>query len=155
MAAAGAAFAGRGDRDAALEIATRLRSRHLHTAAELCSPGDLPVVRATVESHFDALDELLRGIAAVGELTARTSDLAVSFGERLSSVIVAAAFAAEGLPSTHLDARELIRTDHHHGKAAPDEPVIERELNARVLPLLEKGRVPVMGGFIGSTRLRW
>ena len=150
LAAAAAAFAGRGDRDAALEISTRLRARHLNTAADLCRPDDLRVVQATIDSHFDSLDELLRGVAAVGELTARTSDLVVSFGERLSSVMVAAAFAAEGLASTHIDAREVIRTDDQHGKAAPDEKAIERELAQRVLPLLDQGRVPVLGGFIGS-----
>ncbi len=151
LAAAAAAFAGRGDRDAALEISSRLRTRHLDTAAELCTPNDLRVVQATVESHFDSLDELLRGIAAVGELTARTSDLVVSFGERLSSVMVAAAFAGEGLQSTHIDARDVIRTDGTHGKAAPEEAAIESLLAEKVLPLLDEGRVPVMGGFIGST----
>ncbi len=151
LAAAAAAFAGRGDRDAALDVAERLRSRHLQTVSELCSGEALRAVQATMESHFESLEELLRGIAAVGELTARTSDLVVSFGERLSSVIVTAAFSDAGLPSAHVDARDVIRTDGHHGKAAPDEAVIERELGALVLPLLDEDRVPVLGGFIGSS----
>ena len=69
--------------------------------------------------EFDALDDLLRGIAAVGELTPRTNDLVVSFGERLSSRMVAAAFAQRGLNGAHVDARTCIITDDHYGKAAP------------------------------------
>ena len=97
------------------------------------------------------MDELLRGIAAVGELTLRTTDLVVSYGERLSSRIVAAAFAHEHLPSMHLDARECIVTDAAFGRAVPREEVITERLKTVALPLLQHGRVPVMGGFIGAT----
>src|SRR6201999_3213725 len=54
------------------------------------------------------------------------------------------------LNSVHVDAREVILTDSHYGKAAPDGPAIERALREKVLPLLTADRVPVMGGFIGS-----
>ena len=45
-----------------------------------------------IDQKFDALDEILRGLAAIRELTPRISDLIVSFGERLSSRMIAAAF---------------------------------------------------------------
>ena len=64
--------------------------------------------------------------------------------------MVTAAFAERGLNSAHIDAREVILTDDHYGKAAPDEPAIEHALKQNVLPLLAAGRVPVMGGFVGS-----
>lgn len=150
LAAAAAAHAGRGDREAALEISARLMSRHLQTAAELISGRELETVYAAIRAHFESLDELLRGVAAVGELTTRTSDLIVSFGERLSSIMVAAAFTAQGLQAVHVDARSCILTDSHYGKAAPNEPAIETALLAQVLPLIERGGLPVMGGFIGS-----
>jgi aspartate kinase len=75
----------------------------------------------------------------------------VSYGERLSSRIVAAAFAQEGLNGAHVDARKCIVTDDHYGKAVPQEAPIERALIAQVLPLVEEGKTPVMGGFIGAT----
>jgi aspartate kinase len=151
LASAAAAHAGRGDREPALEISSRLRVRHFETAARLVSGENLAALHRSIDVHFDELDELLRGIAAVGELTVRTSDLIVSYGERLSSVIIAGAFAELGYASAHVDARQVIRTDKHFGKAAPDEAAIERALHATVLPLLEAGIVPVMGGFIGSS----
>jgi len=157
---AAAAAAGRNDREEALKISDALRTRHLNTAAELVSNppnshpdehGDrLTSLQLNIHHDFDTLDDLLRGISAVGELTPRTSDHVVSFGERLSSVLVTAAFAQQSIPSTHVDARTVILTDNHYGKAAPDESAIEAALTEQVLPLIDLNRVPVMGGFIGS-----
>jgi aspartate kinase len=147
---AAAAAAGRDDRQGAIAIAVRLRERHLDTAAELVKGELLQEVVGKIHGEFDALDDLLRGIAAVGELTPRTNDLVVSFGERISSRMVAAAFAQLGLNGVHVDARTCIITDAHYGKAAPQEEAIEAKLTELVLPLIEQGLTPVMGGFIGS-----
>jgi aspartate kinase len=148
---AAASAAGRGDRPGALAIAARLRNRHIETAANLISGEKLCTLQAALDREFDALDDLLRGIAAVGELTPRTNDLVVSFGERLSSRMVAEAFDERGLNGIQVDARTCIITDAHYGKAAPIESAIEQKLHALVLPLIEAGKTPVMGGFIGST----
>jgi aspartate kinase len=148
---AAAAAAGRNDREEALKLSDALRTRHLNTAAELVKDADrLTSLQLNIHHDFDTLDDLLRGISAVGELTPRTSDNVVSFGERLSSVLVTAAFAQQSIPSSHVDARTVILTDHHYGKAAPDEPAIEAALIEQVLPLIDLARVPVLGGFIGS-----
>jgi len=147
---ASAAAAGRGDKAGALAISARLRNRHIDTACELLDETRFTALQSAVHQEFDALDDLLRGIAAVGELTDRTSDLVVSFGERLSSRMVAAAFDQRGLSGTHVDARTCIITDSNYGKAAPQEPAIEAKLTEHVLPLIESGKTPVMGGFIGS-----
>src|SRR4051812_23096768 len=82
--------AGAGDRDAALASARALRERHYMAAGELLGTGVFTQFHSELESEFDALDDLLRGIAAVGELTARTMDSVLSFGERISSKLVTA-----------------------------------------------------------------
>jgi aspartate kinase len=146
---AAAAAAGRNERDEALAMSFKLRQRHLDTAAELVG-RHIDEVAQTIHRQFDALDDILRGIAAVGELTARTNDMVVSFGERLSSIIVAHAFEHRGLSSTHVDARTCILTDSNYGKAAPQEEAIEAKLLEHVLPLVEAEAIPVMGGFIGA-----
>ena len=134
---AAAAAAGRNDREEALKLSDTLRTRHLNTAAELVKdPDRLTSLQLNIHQNFDTLDDLLRGISAVGELTPRTSDNVVSFGERLSSVLCTAAFAQQTIPATHIDARTVILTDHHYGKAAPDEPAIEAALTEQVLPLV-------------------
>ena len=148
---AAAAAAGRGDKDGALEIARRLRNRHIETAGNLITGERLAEIHQAISHDFDSLDDLLRGIAAVGELTPRTSDNVVSFGERLSSRMVAAAFAEQGLNGVHVDSRTCIVTDDTYGKAVPLEAAMEAKLTRLVLPLVERGHTPVMGGFIGAT----
>src|SRR5512146_449045 len=103
--------AGAGQRSAALELATAVRERHYATASELLGKN-VRYCREELETMLDALDELLRGIAAVGELTPRTADYVLSFGERLSSKLVTAAFAGRNLPAVLVDAAECIITDH-------------------------------------------
>jgi len=148
---AAASAAGRGDKIGALAIAARLRNRHLETAAELLCGDLFSSIEKIIRHEFDALDDLLRGIAAVGELTPRTSDNVVSFGERISSQMVAAGFTQNGLNGVQVDARTCIVTDDHYGKAVPQEAAIEARLTQHVLPLINAGHTPVMGGFIGAT----
>jgi aspartate kinase len=144
--------AGAGDSDKALELSRALRERHYATAGELLGTGVFTQFHSDLEEEFNRLDELLRGIVAVGELTPRTSDYVVSYGERLSSKICTAAFSARGLKATLLDARDVIITDKQHTKAIPLVDEIDHRVQTIVRPLLEAGRVPVMGGFLGATR---
>jgi len=147
-----AAAAGKGDGDKAVELCHEVRERHFTTAGGLLHTGLFTQVHANLQTEFESLDHLLRGIAAVGELTPRTSDYVVSFGERLSSIVITAAFTARGIPATLLDARKVIITDAQHGKAIPQVEEINSKLQVHAKPLIDDGKVPVMGGFIGSTR---
>ncbi len=90
-----ARVAGDGNRDAALEISRRLRERHYNTAGELLGTSLFSQLHSDLGSDFEALEELIRGISAVGELTPRTTDHVAAFGEMLSSKIVAAALVPE------------------------------------------------------------
>ncbi|MEI9977997.1 MAG: lysine-sensitive aspartokinase 3 [Edaphobacter sp.] len=146
-----ASAAGRGDKAGALAIGSRLRHRHIDTATALLEAERFVRLQQALHQEFDSLDDLLRGIAAVGELTPRTNDLVVSFGERLSSRMIAEAFDQHGLRGAHVDARSCIVTDATYGKAVPQENLIAERLAAIALPLIEAGKTPVIGGFIGST----
>jgi aspartate kinase len=144
--------AGSGDREGALQLSRKLRERHYNVAGELLGTGIFTQFHSELESDFDSLDELLRGISAVGELTPRTSDYVVSFGEYLSSKIIHAALQARNIPSALVDAREVIVTDGTHTRAVPFFDETYERLRADVKPLAENGRVPLMGGFIAATR---
>jgi len=137
-----------GDRVGALAISSRLRTRHKETASSLLT--DASELHAFIDQKFDALDEVLRGLAAILELTPRISDLIVSYGERLSSRIIAAAFAERGLNGVHVDAREIIITDSQFQKAVPIEAKIDKCVEERLRPLLNAAQIPVIGGFIAS-----
>ena len=144
--------AGAGDRKTALKLCRALQERHYNTAGELLGTALFTQFHSDLGVDFEALDELLRGIAAVGELTPRTTDHVAAFGEMLSSKIVTAAFSAHGIESALVDSRECIVTDNSHTRAAPLFEETNERLRTNLQPLLDKDRVPVMGGFIGSTK---
>ncbi len=148
---AAARAAGRGDRNGALAISARLRNRHCDTSALLLPDQKKAEIQNWIQQEFEAIDEILRGLSAVGELTPRTNDLVVSYGERLSSRLIAEAFQHLGVRSVHVDARTCIITDGQHGKAVPNNAMIEARCAEHLRPLVDAGQVPVMGGFIGST----
>ncbi len=107
-------------------------------------------MQTLIDQKFDSLDEILRGLAAILELTPRISDLIVSYGERISSRIVAAAFLERGIDAQHVDARDIIVTDSQFQKAVPRIDLIDKRSQEQLLPLTGLGKVPVMGGFIAS-----
>jgi len=144
--------AGAGDRKTALKLCRALQERHYNTAGELLGTALFTQFHSDLGVDFEALDELLRGIAAVGELTPRTTDHVAAFGEILSSKIMTAALSAHGMQSTLVDSRQCIVTDSLHMRAAPLFEETNERLRANVQPLLDDGQVPVMGGFIGANK---
>ncbi|HET7871052.1 MAG TPA: lysine-sensitive aspartokinase 3 [Terriglobales bacterium] len=150
LAMAGAA--GAGERNKALELSRAARERHYNTAVDLLGTHAFEQIAPELEADFNSLDELLRGVVAVSELTPRTTDTIAGFGERISSKIAAAAFSQRGIEAAHVDSRDCIVTDNNFGKAVPQFEETDARLAQIAKPLLECGRVPVMGGFIAATR---
>jgi aspartate kinase len=146
-----AAAAGAANCAQALELSRAARERHYNTAVDLLGGHAFEQLAPELEADFKGLDELLRGVVAVGELTARTTDTIAGFGERISSKITAAAFSQRGIEASHVDSRKCIVTDETFGKAVPQFQETDARLAEIVKPLLDRGRVPVMGGFIGAT----
>ena len=87
----------------------------------------------------------------VAELTPRARDSISSLGERLSAPLVAAALAESGVASEAIEATELVLTDSCHGSRGPCMDMTGERCEARLHPLLQKGVVPVVTGFIGAT----
>lgn len=140
--------------DEASACINELRVRHLATARELLgqSPeSSLDAVEREVQTQFAELDNLARSVATLGELTARSQDAIVSFGERLSTVIVTEAFRARGIPAELADSRDFIITDDRFTRAAPDMRETARRTRDALDPIIKSGGVPVAQGFIGST----
>lgn len=137
---AAAQHAVNGQRAEALAELNALRDFHLLESG----------MERTVDEHFQELGELVRGLAVLGELTPRSIDAISSFGERLSSLIVARLFEKHGIQTAHADSRKLIVTDSRHTQAAPLFPQTYARL-AECVPALARNRVVVMGGFIGAS----
>ncbi len=142
--------AANGEEEPALAELKKVRERHFEAARELVEEG-LDDLLAAFEENFGSLEALLKGVCAVGELSPRTTDLVLSYGEVLSSMLVAAAFESAGLNSSHVDSRKVVVTDSNYKSAQPRFDLTEERLRSEVGPLVKRDRVPVMGGFIGGT----
>jgi len=146
-----ASAAADGELNVAIAELTKVRARHLQAAEELVKVEPRKQLLAKFDENFAALDTLLRGVAAIGELSARTTDLVLSVGEVQSSLLVTAAFQSFGLAAEHVDSREVIVTDATHKSAQPLLELTTDRLKDSLPALLAKSRVPVMGGFIAGT----
>ncbi len=109
-------------------------------------------VISTLEKLFDELEKVLLGISYLGELTRRSEDYIVSFGERLLAPIFSATLISLGVDSVALTGGDAgIITDRNYGRAKPI-PGVYGIIKSRLEPLLTiKKTVPVITGFIGST----
>ena len=148
LALAADAVAGR--REQALEQLQALKEYHLEEASQVVSEAEETELETIITGHFRELEELVKGLAVLGELTPRSWDAIASYGERLSSRIVELAFRRFEIDSVHLDSRQLIVTDRRHTQAAPLTFETYARLSA-VIPRLAQSKVVVMGGFIAAT----
>ena len=140
-----------GDSETALASVQGLRQRHLATASELLGQKRAASLRPKLDLCLRELEKFANGLSAVRELTPRGSDYLLSFGELLSSVIVADAFAVRGLNAAWVDSRACVVTDAAHTRAVPQMNETRDKCKKKILPLLLKKRIPVMGGFIAAT----
>ncbi|OIO65023.1 hypothetical protein AUJ68_04250 [Candidatus Woesearchaeota archaeon CG1_02_57_44] len=119
-----------------------LARRHRDMIDELQLPAD------TIEPELRELAMLLQGISYVGEFNTKIMDRLQSFGERMSSKVVAAYFTSRGMPSTAVNASKAgMQTNDHYGSA---------EITPETYGLLREGLshasgIQVVTGFIGVT----
>jgi aspartate kinase len=128
-----------------------LRDFHSREARQVVPLAERAELDRLLDEHFQELTELVKGLAVLGELTPRSIDAISSYGERLSSYIVALAFRHFGMETAHLDSRQVIVTDRRHTQAAPLYPETYARL-AAVIPPLAENKIVVMGGFIAATQ---
>jgi aspartate kinase len=137
----------------ALDVPREVLSRHNDAVRDLVPAGEARNrLLAHVEGVVKELETIYTGVLYLGELTPRSLDAVSGMGERLSSEIAASALAAEGLPAVAVDARKVMVTDDTHGRAQPLLEDTRARVHETLRPLAEAGKVPVLGGFIGTTR---
>jgi aspartate kinase len=107
---------------------------------------------ASTQTMLAGFENLCRSILVLGELTPRALDAVASLGERLVVPIVVQCCRERGLEAEALEASELIVTDDGFTAATPEMNTTREKTRARLLPLLNAGRVPIVTGFIGATR---
>jgi aspartokinase/homoserine dehydrogenase 1 len=145
----GARAAAQGDARGGLTAADVFERKNRAVVVALLRGAARRRTLALVHSMSDEYRDLIRAIVALRDVPARASDTLVSRGERVATAIVAAALAASGRSAVAAEALDFVVTDAHHGNATPDVAATRLRARAALLPLLRRGRVPVVPGFIG------
>ncbi len=105
-----------------------------------------------IESKITKLERLLYGITYTEELTPRTNDLILSFGERMMAIVVASRLEHAGLDGVPMETDALgLVTSEHHGNAVALLDKCEKNMGPTLESAVRKGIVPVVTGFFGIT----
>ena len=152
--------------DALLEIASRavhgktehthgaveaLRAKHAEAARDLLPAGArLDETLGSIDGSFAELEQLATGLAILRELTPRTTDYLLARGERVSARLVAAALEAASCPCAYVDAVDVVKTDGIFGNASPNVTLTQRSARKALGPLVARGVVAIVPGFLGA-----
>ena len=134
--------------DGYIEILSNIGDRHVQTIKTLFDDDcNLPILDF-VELTIKELENLCEGVRLIRELSPKTLDRILSFGELVASRIVSAKLAFDGLSNKWKDSRLLIRTDSNHGFGAVDFA----ETNKRIKEYFESSteKLHIFPGFISS-----
>lgn len=143
--------AGDGDERTVASLIAQLRARHAEVARALLPAGRARAeMLAYVADVFQELEALAQGLRLVRELTPRTNDYLISRGERLSARILAAALDQAGGKARYVDALDVVQTDGAFGQASPDFARTDRNVQRTLQPILARGGIPVVPGFLGA-----
>ncbi|MDR2552950.1 MAG: bifunctional aspartate kinase/homoserine dehydrogenase I [Treponema sp.] len=121
--------------------------RHLEIGAAFLDEEEQRAARAGIESSLTELSRMLEGVGMLGELSLRSLDGIMSFGERLSAPLAARILQASGMSAEYLDSRDMILTDGNYGAARFIPAETFRRIRKRV------GAAPglfVASGFVAS-----
>jgi aspartate kinase len=146
------------------EQAKRSDEKHIQTFTTELSKKHLSVIESAISSKtiqkevtqvtedtIAELEKVLTGICYVGELTPKSKDYVLSFGERLSVPIVGGAMKDRKLETQCFTGKEAgIVTDSNFGEADPLMNFTTHLIRERLSPLLEKGVIPVVTGYIAA-----
>jgi aspartate kinase len=144
-----AKLVGTGSDQGAMEILDALAVRHSACAREFLSGAELHQCEKELAAVFAELAAIIKALAMLKEWSKRSNDAFLSFGERLSTVILVHRARERGITAELYDARELIKTDDNFTQAAPLEDLTARLVSSRMRA--GPGILAVTQGFIAST----
>jgi aspartate kinase len=137
--------------DAVLSLEPHLE-RHREVARRLLDIAGQRLFWVELDFAQKELGDLLMRVTRRSLPLAMLKDAIVSYGEQLSSRLLALVCSAKGLNARHVDSRRVIVTDEEYGTAAPIFAETEKLVRLELEPAIAVGEVPVMGGFIAASR---
>lgn len=134
------------------QLVSKIMNRHKQLANQTIKKNDIrkKLINKLDEDSIE-LNALIDGMVLLGEVTARSMDYLISFGERLSVKLVSAALSDSGKKSIPLTGKEVgIVTDSHFGESKPLIDTTRLRVSKTIDALFSKKTIPVVGGFAGA-----
>ncbi len=132
------------------DVLATIEHRHIDAVKVLVPVAKQSSILSWVKQRCNEIEDICNGVFLLGELSDRTRDRIVSFGELISSQIVAARLKAAGTDAVWKDSRELIITDSNHGYAAVDFAVTDDNIRSYIAGAAEN--LFVLPGFVASNK---
>ncbi len=142
----------KGDFAAAITSLEPHFDRHIEVSRHFISEGQPNAFNGELDFARGELSDLLIRVSRRSLPLSMLKDAIVSYGEQLSSRLLAEVLRAKGLNTRQVDSRRLIVTDDEYGAAQPIWEETENLVKLELEPLIADGEVPVMGGFIAANR---
>ncbi|NJN25842.1 MAG: bifunctional aspartate kinase/homoserine dehydrogenase I [Cyclobacteriaceae bacterium] len=131
-----------------LDLLKEIETLHFNTIKSLLEVKHQSHTLASIKKMLNELEDLMNGVFLLKELSPRTTDLLLSFGERLSCYILNTYAIQQGLPTELLDTRSVIKTDDRFGKARVHMEETSRNIQAY---FQSHPSIQIVTGFISST----
>jgi aspartate kinase len=125
--------------------------RHLEITRRFEIPESSPFHNELIYAR-EELADLLRRVSRRSLPLSMLKDAVVSYGEQLSSRLLAEVLKSKGVNARQVDSRRLIVTDDEYGSAQPIWDETERLIKLELAPMITDAEVPIMGGFIAASR---
>ena len=142
----------KGDFETAIGSLETHFERHTEVSRELTDENQQKSFQFELDFAKKDLSDLLMRVSRRSLPLSMLKDAIVSYGEQLSSRLLAEVCKAKGLNARQVDSRRLIVTDDEYGSAAPIWEETEKLVRLELKPLIEAGEIPILGGFIAASR---
>ena len=140
---------GSGDGDGAEKILGAIQEKHIACAKAFLTGTNLKECSARIETVTGELRAIIKALSILKEWSRRSNDAILSFGERLSTILLTYRALERGMDAELFDSRELVKTDDNFTQALPLEELTNRNILSAITP--RPGRLAIVQGFIGST----
>ncbi|MGI8788900.1 MAG: lysine-sensitive aspartokinase 3 [Pyrinomonadaceae bacterium] len=127
-------------------------ARHYKVSERLLDEAQQKSFQTEINFAQKELKDLLMRVSRRSLPLQMLKDAIVSYGEQLSSRLLAEVCKAKGLNAKHADSRRLIVTDDEYGSAAPIWDETKKLIQLELQPLIEANEIPILGGFIAASR---
>jgi aspartate kinase len=134
---------------------SKLRKQHLDILSKAIKPGHHIRAEALkqLQLNLDKLERLFYGVSYIEEISPGSRDLIISFGERLSVILMAEIIHSVGRKAEPIEADKIgLITDGDFGKASAILPLAAKNIRKALCPLIKKGVTPIITGFFGCDK---